>query len=890
MFNASALISLGVSSTTFALASQPVGNRYAAPCGVLAAMSVSFLLGDRVIFRAPPTGQNVSPRPTSNVSTRDVDRPPRPGTAPDSQLDPPPRVRVDCESTIGRGISMFLPAYNEAANLPSVVAQTLCSLEAITPKHHLIVVNDGSHDDTVAVTERLAASYAPRLSVVSHQHNLGYGHALRSGFDAGLRQDGDWIGFMDSDGQFDAGQLALLIEQAHRERADLVVGFRKKRADGLMRLITGRAWHFLTRLVVGIDVRDVDCGFKIVHRSVFRQVTLRGSFAAVSPELLVKARRAGFRTAQIGVDHYPRRAGEQTGANLGVILRSLLGLVSLRLSLSRRPADAVREGHPGSARPPRATGVALVATAMSVLSFGYFYARGVTLAYDDSISHLLIARRTLRGSTPGLAQLGSVWLPLPHLLMAPLSSSNYLFYSGIGGSIVSMLAFIATAVLIFKTGALMTMSRAGGWVAALIFIANPNVLYLQSTPMTETLLFACMAWAVYELLRWSVSNDWRHLAMCALATLLATLTRYEGWVLLVSIVFGIAIVMLRRRMPLAALQAHAIFFLTLAASGIVGWLLWNRVIFGSFLNFENGKFAKSTLWVSTTDRTTGHLGVAARTYLIAMTENVGMPFIVMAVAGIGLFLWRTRTGPQAVAPLTLLSFLPFFVLALYTGQRPLHVTQVSGDLYNTRFGLVMLLPAALFGAVTLVTAGRAAHSLTRHVHRDLVTVAGRRIGKLVTAISVCAMALLVTAADAGAVDLEAGVVTLNEPLHWNVTRRQAMPAATALHESYQGGLVLMQGFGNEYVTFASRIPLDKAIYEGSYRLWEPALHDPAAHGIALIYMSMSRSDQVWQALNDSPMLRPYQLIYDDGTHLIYRIRTSAGSPVTHSRLTSRRSG
>lgn len=855
-------------------------------------MAVSFLISDRVIFRraertaladpvSPPSSVRVSSAPATGMA------------GPPSSCLPDEHWREEFNDTIGRGISVFLPAYNERDNLPTVVTQTLRALEAISPHaYHLIIVNDGSHDDTGEVADRLAVEHGPHVTVVHHAQNQGYGHALRSGFATGLLDETDWVGFMDSDGQFDPIQFERLIAAADHTHADLAVGFRIKRADGLLRLLTGRAWHLLTRIVCGIDIHDVDCGFKLVHRNVLNHITLAGSYAAVSPELLVKAKRAGFRTTQVGVDHFPRRAGEQTGANLGVIFRSLLGLVKLRSALSRRVVNAEPSCHPGSARVPRATGVALLASAVSLLSFALFYTRGETLAYDDSISHLLIARRVLEGTTPGLAQLGSVWLPLPHLLMAPFTGSNYLFYTGISGSLISMTAFVVTAVLLFKTGAIMTASRWGGWIAALIFIANPNMLYLQSTPMTETLLFACMTAAVYELLRWSISEDWRHLALCACAVFLATVTRYEGWVLLASIVPAIGYVLVRRRVPLATSESYGVLFLTLGGAGVLGWLLWNRIIFGAFFNFATGKFSKPSLWVSASDPATGHLAVAVRTYLIAVTETVGVPSVAIALVGIPWYLWRTRLGPRAVAPLTLLTLLPFFIVAIYSGQRPLHVRQIFGDLYNTRFGLVMLLPAALFGAFALVSAGRVAARGSRRVTTWLRARAGaasdspdpqstpRRLGWLVAASAVVALAALVATSSAGATRLSHGVVTLDEALHWNGARMRVAPAAATLRKDYTGGLVLMQGFGNEYVSFASRIPADQTIYEGSYRLWEPALRDPAAHGIKWIYMSRSKSDQVWQSLHGSPQLKSYLLVFDDGTRMIYRSRSLVVRPAT----------
>lgn len=140
------------------------------------------------------------------------------------------------------------------------------------------------------------------------------------------------------------------------------------------------------------------------------------------------------------------------------------------------------------------------------------------------------------------------------------------------------------------------------------------------------------------------------------------------------------------------------------------------------------------------------------------------------------------------------------------------------------------------------------------------------------------MSLALSATDAGASRLSDGVVTLNEPLHWNASRHSAAPAAAALRADYTGGRVLMQGFGNEYASFASRVPIGETIYEGSYRIWDRALKDPSAQGIAWIYMSRSATDQVYQSLHGSAELNSYVLVFDDGVRMIYQSRAATSAP------------
>jgi sorbitol-specific phosphotransferase system component IIC len=330
-------------------------------------------------------------------------------------------------------------------------------------------------------------------------------------------------------------------------------------------------------------------------------------------------------------------------------------------------------------------------------------------------------------------------------------------------------------------------------------------------------------------------------------------------------VLGIAT---RRSYGRDRLFGSAIFFSVLAAAGVAAWLLWNRVIFGSFTDFATGQFAKSSIWVGQSDVAVGNVLLSVETYALAVTGTVGLPIVLLGVGGVIAYLLIGRLRPTFVAPLTLLVFVPFFVFALYSGQRPLHVAQISGDQYNTRFGLVMLLPMALFTAYLTVTLG---HWLTDIVRQrnPASTGASVRATRATVGLLMGAVALLVFAGTA----MAGGILTLQEPLNWGANRTVLDGAADALRDDYDGGRVLMQGWGNEYVEFASHVPASETIYEGSYQLWQPALADPAGANIRWIYLSRASTDLVWQSLGTSAALTDYTIRFDDGTRVIYQRQT-----------------
>lgn len=222
-------------------------------------------------------------------------------------------------------LSVFFPAYNEAANIRKTVTRAVEVLPKTAKKWEVIVVDDGSTDKTGQIVKSLAKK-EKRIRLVTHQPNRGYGEALKSGFEAASY---DWIAMTDADGQFDFSQIDKLI--AKTDRFQVVVGFRLNRRDPWHRRFFGWGWTVLAGLFLGLKVSDVDCGFKLVKKEVIEKIptleSTRGGM--ISPELLAKAKKAGFSIAEVGVDHYPRQEGEQTGAGFKVIFSSFWDLAKL---------------------------------------------------------------------------------------------------------------------------------------------------------------------------------------------------------------------------------------------------------------------------------------------------------------------------------------------------------------------------------------------------------------------------------------------------------------------------------------------------------------------------------------------------------------------------------
>ena len=228
-------------------------------------------------------------------------------------------------------ISLVMPAYNEADNIEPMIAEATPALEAVADDYEILVVDDGSADETAAVTRRAMETH-PHVRLVEHPVNQGFGAAVFTGF---TNAEKDWIFYTDADRQFVLSELELFMP--YLDRADLIAGYRAPRRDPFLRVLYGKGWSMLCTFVFGYTVRDVDCGFKLFRREIVQKLAphIASRGATFSIEWLVRAKRAGYRFAELPVSHRPRVAGSQTGANIKVITRAFRELARLRLQLWR---------------------------------------------------------------------------------------------------------------------------------------------------------------------------------------------------------------------------------------------------------------------------------------------------------------------------------------------------------------------------------------------------------------------------------------------------------------------------------------------------------------------------------------------------------------------------
>ncbi|MBI2465014.1 glycosyltransferase family 2 protein [Candidatus Shapirobacteria bacterium] len=225
-------------------------------------------------------------------------------------------------------LSVFFPCYNEEKNIESTFNKALPILQKVAKNWEIILVNDGSKDNTLKILQKLKKAHPQQVTIVNHTQNRGYGAAFKSGV---YTAKYPWITFTDADGQFDFNEIHKLVATQKKTNADLVIGFYNVRQVPAFRIWGSAAWQLAVFILFGLRVKDIDCGFKLFRKEVIDTIphleAERGPF--ISSEFLLKAKKKKFKIVEIGVTHFSRQAGNGTGANFDVVLAGLVDLLRL---------------------------------------------------------------------------------------------------------------------------------------------------------------------------------------------------------------------------------------------------------------------------------------------------------------------------------------------------------------------------------------------------------------------------------------------------------------------------------------------------------------------------------------------------------------------------------
>jgi len=480
---------------------------------------------------------------------------------------------------------------------------------------------------------------------------------------------------------------------------------------------------------------------------------------------------------------------------------------------------------------------AILLSVLSGASFWYYYINKLGLSYNDARSHLDIGRRIVEGLKPGLAQIGSVWLPLNHLLMVPTIWNDWMWHSGFSGAIQSMIAFVGTGCVISVLLKKLHVGALGRFIGVVVFVVNVNILYLQSTAMTEILLLGTMTIGAYELIIWHQDDNILHLVKSAFWIMLATLVRYDGWFLLLYAGLLIFIQVWKKKGYKTA-EGAVILFLTLAAVGVFLWFLWNQLIFKDALYFVLGPFsahAQQEQMAKAGALATKHnFPLSTRVFLYSLMFNAYTYPAILGLIG-AVVLWYDKKLSPHVRLATTVLFAPLFfnVLSLFFGFSVVFVQGISGNTwFNIRYG-IMLMPAIAIFVGYLVDRAKSLRWVL------MLTLA---------------LVLFFAVANNDSVTLDDARVGSSQK---NVSE---VSGFLNTHAKGEKGFILISAASHDAIIFSTGLPMKRFIHEGTGLYWENATTMPDQWARWIVMRTYDDNDLTWKAVSRVPGFSKYQKV------------------------------
>ena len=483
------------------------------------------------------------------------------------------------------------------------------------------------------------------------------------------------------------------------------------------------------------------------------------------------------------------------------------------------------------------------------------YVNGWILAYGDAESHINIAKKVVNGLTPGFAQLGGIWLPLTHMLMLPLVTIDSLWRTGLAGSIISGIFYVITCVYLFKITKLITKNAFAAFIAFLVFATNPNILYMQSTPMTEVPLIAFFILSSYYFIKYLYGiRQLSSLILAGLFAFAASLTRYDGWFLVFFEALIIITPGLFNKEIYQKSKGNMILFITLAGFGILCWFVWGGLILGDPLYFTNSVYsAKSQqlAWMAKGELPAYHNMLLSLIYYV-YTALANSGFITFVISIIGAIVFLSSNSSKAKLGTILVLFVPFVfnVLSLFLGQAVIFIPGLTPQhfdyhLFNVRYGVMMIPFMAVFFGY-----------LFAHMHKSMKFVL------------ICLLILQTALFSLG----DMPVMTLADGTHGLSANKIPTNVEQFINDHYDGGLVLIDDYARTISITQSTIPMDHVIYVGNKPYWDESLKHPEKYATWIV---MQKNDAVWSSIYNDPKVQKdlykyFKKVYTSQDILIFK--------------------
>jgi len=508
--------------------------------------------------------------------------------------------------------------------------------------------------------------------------------------------------------------------------------------------------------------------------------------------------------------------------------------------------------------------LAIVLSAIGVFAWLVFYNLDLTTIYSDAMSHLDVARLVVDNLQPGMSQLGSVWLPLSHILMLPFISNDILWHSGLAGAIISITSYVVAALALYKIIFQLSGSYLASLIASLVFALNLNMLYLQSTALTEPLYIALFMTTVLLLVKYLQSHSLRALIGISALSFFGILTRYDAW--FVALVIGIIVITnehVIRKKTIADTFGQFVLFALPVLFGLFLWLGWNLLIFGDALYSFTGPYsahAQQTVIESTGGLITkSNFAISSWAYILATIDNIGSIVTPLGIIGWIIYLifgYRQKPLFKLFIFIALFSVIAFNILALYLGFSILNVPGLhwnpsgtkAGELFNVRYG-ILALPFIAIGIGLLLA------TIQKKFRPALFWI------------------VIVVIFLQGYIILTQGIITIQDGLTGSSAFVNQDIAKQISTHVKKGDRVIMSTSSYNAVTFRSGLDLKTFIHEGVSKEWNGAISKPEEYAAWLVIANNNVGEPVYTSLvtnQHSAFLKNYHLVFKGTYASLYK--------------------
>lgn len=507
--------------------------------------------------------------------------------------------------------------------------------------------------------------------------------------------------------------------------------------------------------------------------------------------------------------------------------------------------------------------VGICLSVVSILCSIYYFTNHQNLLYADAISRLNISRKIVDNITPGIAQVGNVWLPLPQLLMLPMIWNTFMWHSGLAGAVMSMIAFVVGGLYVYKSAKFISGSIVGSGLALTIYMLNINLMYLQSTAMSESLFVATLSATIYYFLKYFKTNIKYNLIPAAIAVSAMTLTRYEGLAILLPSIPMIYLYTLWSGRQHARAEGNTIIYAMIACLGFALWTIYLTAIFGDPLYWKN-YYTSTSLRESSGGMISGFtqnlsfVNAVKKYFTTVVWMNGLLPIVLLIPSTISMLV--TDCKRKTLYSLPMLLPLGIFLFMVLTLQRNTPIVQpelsianvLSGETslktgFNIRYGILLLPWVAIMTAY-------------------LFTTKNRFIKAIVSLLFIGLMGIQIYS-----------YVKPNYSVIYQVTAR-ILPKEHGdfvnwVKENYDSGYILISAAAHEDQMFEMKLPYKTFIHEGAGKYWKESLDDPPRYAHWVVIDNGHNLDVIAKKPGIEIVLdRDYDLVYTKDQVKIYKIK------------------